>query len=146
MKKNVIGKVILKIIVSYLINSFVIGAFVALGTYRFQLDMFDSLLICGAAMLIYSLLTMNQFQRSLPAVSPMNPSSSGIGDAAAHAALLNTLVADNERDIPNRDRADYTPAAKFTWHYYLIYRSKYETISYSILLIILGLIKYYKYF
>lgn len=137
---------LLKIFVGYFINTLVVSLLVLLLHFQFKLDVYDAVLICSAGILLYSFLTVKEFERSLPATSPLGGDSPGIGDPAAHAAILNTVVADFE----NRNRTpevDKTNSETRSWLKYLVFRrSKLELISYAVILVGIGLIKYYAYF
>lgn len=134
----------IKGLIGYLINTIVVSIFVLLLHYIFKLDVYDSVLICGIAILFYSFLTFKRFVRTLPATSPLGGTDTGLGDQAAHAAILNVVVAEFENR--NKEEGEIVVAPSIGISYFLFKRSQFELISYAVLLVIIGLIKYYSYF
>lgn len=139
--------IFLKFLIGYFFNTIAISLLVLLFYWLFKLDIFDSVLILGIAILFLSFMVSGKFVRTLPAASPLGGGDdSGIGDPAAHAAVLNVLVADFENRNRITDNSSILPVEGKGLKYLILSRSQIELISYAVLLVLFGLIKYYSYF
>lgn len=135
--------IILKVMIGYIVNSVVVLIIVFLLSMISDLDLFDALLIIGTGTLLVSFLISGTYTRSLPAISPYQ--KAGSDDGMIGTSLVN-VAAEALTEKTNDNREVFHWKNRNILRYYLFNRSRLEIISYGIILILLGLIKYYSYF
>ncbi len=133
-----------KYLSGYVVNTVVVLVIAFILNSIFNTDIFDAFLICGAIIILFAFLTNGAYTRSMPAMSPDNFADTSEGYKGT--GFVNTGAETLAGDKTNGTNGNEIKVKKINLTYYITNRSKIELISYSLIIILIGLIKYYSYF
>lgn len=137
MKEN-IKLVMFKYLTGYLVNSVLVLFMCVVLHLRFNIDVFDALLLSSIFFVLMAFFSMKSNSIITPAISPL--SGDGNKDVGVMNAVAESLL------VGGNGSEQGEPVRKATIKFYILQRSTIELLSYSVIIIAIGLIKYYSYF